>query len=644
MCGIVGIKTRTDYPNVGEIIRMRDILSYRGPDDCGHKVFEQDRVALGHRRLSILDISPAGAQPMSDPSGKLWIVHNGEVYNYVELRTQLASHGYKFQTGTDTEVILAAYDFWGAECVERFNGMFAFALWDNRQKQLLLARDRLGIKPLYYFWDGDRFLFASEIKAILAVLRETPEVDVALIDQYMNFGYVPGAHTLFKGIMRLLPGHFLAIGEDDCRMRKYWDFEFEPGNNDDGRKKLSHYVEELQELFDDAVKLRLRSDVPLGIFLSGGLDSSAVVARLAAGGCERLKTFSVAYDFGNEFDETHYARLVSDRFRTDHHEFVVEPQEFRDIIPEFIWHMDEPVAEAAAISLYHIAKLAKNHVTVVLSGEGSDELFAGYDFYYYMQMIEKYRGVTTTGLRRNVARLWPRAARLNKIRKYLNLSTLPLAQRYRGISTYEESGKRALYNREFRQLTRSPHLEASEFLAGLFAHTDQNDALSRMLYFDTKTWLVDDLLIKADRMTMANSLELRVPFLDHRVVEYAATLPSSCKMNGRTPKYILKKMLSDSLPPEIIHRKKMGFPTPLKRMFEKDLFGYARDILLSTSFTQRGYFNKRAVETLLDRHRQQTEDNHRLIWQLLVLEEWHRTFADVQNLDAAAPVAVQDVS
>lgn len=625
MCGIVGIFDPKSESLKTEILKMRDVVSYRGPDGADFVVDEIDGVALGHRRLSILDLSDAGNQPMTDASRSYIIVHNGEVYNYIELRKELERFGYVFRSNTDTEVILAAYDKWGTDCLRRFNGMFAFAIWDKKREQLFLARDRLGIKPLYYYLDKDRLFFASEVKSILKSLRNNSQLNLNLIDQYMSFGYVPGENTMFKGIKRLFPGHYIVFDGNILIKRKYWDFEF---NNFEDHG-IRCYIHTLKDLLNSSIDLRLRSDVPLGIFLSGGIDSSAVVALLAPRVNERLKTFSVAYDFGSEFNETNYARIVAQQFNTDHHEFVVSPAEFMDFIPEYIYHMDEPVTESAAISLYYIAKMAKDYVTVVLSGEGSDELFAGYDFYHYNTVIEKLQKIFGGNRISSVISACSSVLPDNKIKKYLDMTLLPLNIRYKGISTYGEKVKKILYTPEFEShLIDNEDNSIEEFLHHLFEKTKNNDVLSRMLYFDTKTWLVDDLLIKADRMSMAPSLELRVPFLDHRIVEFASTIPSKYKLKGKDVKFILKEMLQGILPNEIVYRKKMGFPTPLKIMFKKDLYAYAVETLLSQKAVERNYFKSNEIKRILDEHRKGIRDNHRLIWQLLVLEEWHRRFVD----------------
>jgi asparagine synthase (glutamine-hydrolysing) len=626
MCGIAGIIDPNTAPDPGKIEAMMAAMPYRGPDGDGRICFEPDGIALGHRRLSILDLSSAGAQPMASDDQQFWLIHNGEVYNYLEIRRDLQALGWKFRSGTDTEVVLAAYQQWGAACVERFMGMYAFAIWDRAKRELFAARDRLGIKPLYFTETaGGGLLFASEVKAILAVRGGRGEVDVPLIDAYMDFGYVPGEDTLHRGIRRLLPGHTLRWSGGRTVVSNYWDLRF---GQDGARSQVSleESITRTNQLLSESVALHLRSDVPLGVFLSGGLDSSAVVALLSREVRRNLNTFSVAWDFGPDYDETPYAREVARAFGTDHHEIRVTPQQFRDFLPDFIWHMDEPVTEAAAISLYYVSKLARERVVVCLSGEGSDELFAGYDFYTYNLAIERARRWLGGGIFRGLAQLAARVRRLAKFRKYLDLAGRPLSERYRGISSYEPADKRALYSSGFAARTAQGAERCGAFIEGLFAYSRDWDPLSRMLHFDTKTWLVDDLLIKADRMSMATSIELRVPFLDHRLVEHAASLPSDFKIRRGDTKFILKRCLAGQLPPGILRRRKMGFPTPLKIMLRGPLFDYARDLLLSRPAIERGYFERGAVEKLLLEHRSGRADHHRRIWQLAVLEEWHRRF------------------
>lgn len=623
MCGIAGLIKYKNGDIGTEIEIMRDVFPYRGPDDKGSWVHPSEKIALGHRRLSILDTTSAGHQPMQDDDNGLIIVFNGEIYNYLEIKEELKSKGYNFRTGTDTEVILKAFAEWAEDCLHHFNGMFAFAIWQESEKRLFIARDRLGIKPFYYFENKEGFYFASEIKAINAILPEPLSLKDELIDTFMSFGYIPGESTLLKGVKRLLPGYCMfknAFDNNQAIPKKYWDLKFNVKED----KGEQYYLENARILLDNSIDLRLRSDVPLGIFLSGGIDSSTVVGLLAPKVSKSLKTFSVAYDFGSHFNEMSYARQVAKEFNTDHHEIFITPDDFRNFIPEFIHLMDEPVTESAAISLYYVSKLAKEQVTVVLSGEGSDEIFGGYDLYKYMNILDKYFrifGETITGLIADLSRkLLPEG---NKFEKYLTLGALPLEKRYKGISTYEESIKYRLYRNDFANHCENDNNEVQKnFLDKLFAQTENLDCLSRMLYFDTKTWLVDDLLIKADRMSMAASLELRVPFLDYRLVEFAAAMPSSYKIRNGQGKYLLKEMMKNILPEQIISRKKMGFPTPLKLMFENELYDYVRNILLAPATGISNYFKISFVKELLEEHFYQKRDHHRVLWQLLVFELW----------------------
>lgn len=622
MCGIAGIVNTAITPTIAEIGAMIADIAYRGPDGADQICLDPDGVALGHRRLSILDLSEAGKQPMTTKNGRLWVVYNGEIYNYLEIRKDLELLGCTFYSSSDTEVLLQAYEQWGPACLQRFMGMYAFAIWDREKRELFAARDRLGIKPFYYQETVQGILFASEIKSILALQTRPRAIDLSLIDAYMDFGYVPGEETLHKGIKRLLPGHMLIWRDNRTTLTPYWNLSF--GEQCD--EGITACAEKLKRFLQDSIALHLRSDVPLGVFLSGGLDSSAVVSLLSPGASCGLKTFSVAYDFGPSYDETRYAREVARAFSTDHYEIRISPKQFLDFIPNYIWHMDEPVTEAAAISLYYVSKLAREHVVVCLSGEGSDELFAGYDFYNYNLAIEKARRLFGSKIFQQLAGLIRKLERFSKIRKYLELASYSLEERYRGISTYERSKKLRLYSDGYAKYVAEGNACLRMFIEKLFNYSRNWDILSRMLYFDIKTWLVDDLLIKADRMSMATSIELRVPFLDHRLVEYAATLPSRYKIHGLQTKFILKHILQGRLPQNIIKRRKMGFPTPLEIMFRGELFDYAYDVLLSTQAIGRGYFDRSMIEHLLFDHRTGKANNHRAIWQLVVLEEWHRKF------------------
>jgi asparagine synthase (glutamine-hydrolysing) len=601
---------------------MAQVMAHRGPDADG---FHFDAfAALAHRRLAIIDLSERGRQPLFSENGRFAIVFNGEIYNYLELRQTLQQTGHCFRTDTDTEVLLVLYEKEGRECLARLNGMFTFAIWDKDTQELFVARDRIGIKPLYYVETAEGLVFASEAKALFEYPGVSTAVDEREVDTFMTFGYVPGERTLFRGIRKLLPGHSLRVTRQGIATSEYWDVQYLP----DWSRSSEDTAEELHALLLDAMRIHLRSDVPVGVFLSGGLDSSAVVSLLSESGISGIKTFSIAYrDGGEAFDETPYARRVSDHFGTEHHVLYAEPAQFQDFIPDYVWHMDEPVTEAAALSLYFVSKELRRFVTVALSGEGSDELFAGYQIYNYMRGIELYRRLPAS-IRKAIVE--PMLALLpgQKLRKYARLSQLPLEQRYLGVSLHDPAEKSAIYSAEFSRRAARPDSPLTPF----YARTKDLDPLTRMLYSDLKTWLVDDLLIKADKMTMANSVELRVPFLDHRVVEFAATIPSHMKSHGGEVKWILKKAVGKQLPQEIVRRAKVGFPTPLAIMFRSDLSSYLKDLLLSRRHLERGYFERNQVERLIAEHTSEVRDNHKILWQLVVLEEWHRRFVDSHSV------------
>jgi len=631
MCGIAGIYNfRSGRPVApSELRAMGSSMAHRGPDDEGY--YEEGPLGLAHKRLTILDTSRRGRQPMFTEDGQLAITFNGEVYNFLELRAELEAAGHTFQTATDTEVLLRLYQVEGEDMLDKLNGMFAFAIWDRRSKRLFIARDRLGIKPLYFTVGAEGLAFASEIKALLAIAPGKPKVNLEMLDAYMSVGYVPTERTLFQGIEKLQPGWCMTVDRDGPRGRQYWDLkpETEEMSEDECvRRSLG--------LLRDSVRLQLRSDVPLGVFLSGGVDSSAVVALMHEMGIRDIRTFTVAYDFGPEYDETRYARQVAEKFGTIHREVFVTPQEFRDFIPSLVWHMDEPVTESAAISLFFVSKLAREDVTVVLSGEGSDEVFGGYPIYKYMHALERYR-LLPPALRQKLIN--PLLNRLGgKWGKYTDLSDQPLAKRYTGVSFYDTPVKDALYRPEIKSLFNGSAMPG--LVGRYYDRTEGLDPLLRMMYLDVKSWLPDDLLIKADKMTMATSVELRVPFLDHRLVELGGRIPPRLRIKGWETKYILKKALEPYLPKEILYRGKMGFPTPLAMMFKSELRGYVEEVLGSDRFADRGYFRPEAVRSMLREHAAGERDHHRVLWQLLVLEEWHRKLIDgdvAPELATAAP-------
>lgn len=620
MCGIAGIYNFKSENTVNEsdIETMTSVIHYRGPDGDG--IYTSGAIGLGHKRLTIIDTSERSNQPMSSASGKQTLCYNGEVYNYLELAESLISQGVGFRTSSDTEVILELIRSKGTDALKSLNGMFAFAYWDETTKTFFLARDRVGIKPLYYKETHEGIVFASEIKSLLVNSPNTEStVNRGLIDSYMSLGFCPSNETLFEGIHKVPPGHVLTIKDGEVVLEQYWDMKFEK-HYDLGEK---HYIKETQRLFEDAVKLQLRSDVPLGVFLSGGVDSSSVVAMMSKLGVRNIKTFSVAWDYGKDFDETQYARQVSEQFNTDHTEYFMTATEFKKFLPQYIRHMDEPVTEAAAISLYYLAVKTKEKVTVVLSGEGADEVFGGYSIYKYLQVVENYK--KTPKILKNI--LNPILRRLGaKLTKYADLSEIELEQSYAGVSFYETKQKQALYSNEFKGEALNSNI--FQRLKPYYDKVSNQDAQSKMQYVDIKSWLVDDLLIKADRMSMAASLELRVPFLDHRFLDFAASMPSKYRNKHYESKYILKKAMEPYLSKDILYRKKQGFPTPLAIMFQTDLKDYVTDIIDSEKAHSRGYFNKSEIQRLINEHSKKERDHHKILWQLLVLELWHREFID----------------
>jgi asparagine synthase (glutamine-hydrolysing) len=632
MCGICGIAgtSPSELIDPATLVRMRDVMEYRGPDDAGSYIGEG--IGLAMRRLSIIDIS-GGRQPMSNHDGSLWIVFNGEIYNYLELRKQHLST-YPFKTESDTEVILHLYEKFGVDCVNHLNGMFAFAIWDARKQELFLARDRVGVKPLYYTIAQGTLLFASELKSLLQHPAVTVSVNSNALDEFMTFGYVQTPNTMISNIHRLPEGHVATWRRGHLYLRRYWDLKFEENTQRTERES----IDVLNELLADSIRLRLRSDVPIGVLLSGGIDSSAVTAMLARS-VNQVKTFSIGFDEGPAYNELTYARQIARQFGTDHHETIVSASAFTDCIPKSIYHMDEPVSDGASIPLYFVSALAAQHVKVVLAGEGSDELFGGYPIYRYMTLLERYRRLPQWVREHVTDRMFGQfPAGAIKLRKYASLARIPLERRYLGPHLYDREQRSSLYSAELKAtLNGYDAVAAVDPLWQTASHFP--DAISKMLYADTKSWLPNDLLIKADRMTMAHSIELRVPFLDYRLIEFAATLPSNYKIRGNQTKYILKQALTGVLPQNIIHRSKFGFPTPLERILRRSGASYMKDTLLSPTAIQRGNFQPQYVSNLIREHVDGIQDHHSILWRLIVLEEWHRHFADGAQITARAVAA-----
>jgi asparagine synthase (glutamine-hydrolysing) len=638
MCGIAGILDINSTPEKGLIQRMCRIMTHRGPDGEGYHI--RGPVALGHRRLSIIDLT-GGKQPMSNEDGTVWITFNGEIYNFQELRDDLIAKGHRFATRSDTEAIVHAYEEYGERCVERLRGMFAFAVWDSRAGKLFIARDRLGKKPVYYCHNGGRFLFASEIKAILQDEGVKRELDPKALADYLTYHYIPFPETIFKGIKKLEPGHVMTVelvessqqvkpaqpakpSQLTLSVEKYWDITYSP----DYSLSENDWVEALREKLREAVKIRLISEVPLGAFLSGGIDSSTVVALMSQVQSAPVKTFSIGFK-EEDFSELKYARQVAEKFGTEHHEFVVEPDAM-EVLPRLAWEFDEPFADSSAIPTYYVSKIARQQVTVILSGDGGDETFAGYRRYGWAQDMSKYDAIPTPlkkaffGL---PASLLPDGVKGKGALKHLSKGAF---ERYAGLNTFGESPylERLLSADTLATIRRTYKGRLPDFSAmeRFYKSCSASDYLTRIQYVDTKLYLSEDILTKVDRASMLCSLETRAPLLDQEVIELAARMPSSFKLSGGETKYILKKAMEGILPNEILYRKKMGFGVPLIHWFKKDLTEYARDLLLSKQSRERGLFNAKHVETVLDTHQKKGRDLSARIWALLFFEQWCRNW------------------
>ncbi len=627
MCGICGQVTlsSTEPVDARVVASMATALRHRGPDDDG---FYCDRqVVLGHRRLSIIDLS-TGAQPLSNEDGTVWVVYNGEIYNFKQLRKDLLSKGHVFRTYSDTEVIVHLYEDYGEACVSKLQGMFAFALWDARYQILLIARDRVGIKPLYYVVNAQRLSFASEIKALIADPDLKLEVDAQAVDKLLTYFYIPGRETLLRNVYKLEPGHYLTVRNSRVQIKKYWDLRFAAplwkGNVDAA-------VAELTDLIQETVRDHMISDVPVGVLLSGGLDSTSLLSFAVQDRTEDVKTFTIGFAGAGVVDERPYARLAARVFGNKHYETTITAREFLDFLPKYVWHMEEPVCEPPAVSLYYVSKTAREHVKVLLSGEGGDEAFAGYRNYRNIVWMERARAAAGA-CAKPTARLlrWAACAAAHRgLANYSRLMNLSLGQYYYSRTSGPFSGfnriKPALYTNEF--CGRVSAARSHEFVRSLFAEVQNQPALNQMLYVDTKTWLPDDLLVKADKMTMANSVELRVPLLDHKILEFAARLPADYKIKGFTTKYILRRAFRGRVPRAILSRKKVGFATPFAGWLLNELREFTHDVLTDRRTLERGYFNKQQFAAFLNRAAGD-EGYANEVFSLITLELWHRAFID----------------
>ena len=625
MCGICGkLNFELDRKvDAGLLRRMTDAIAHRGPDGQGE--YFSGPVGLGHRRLSIIDLN-TGDQPMSNEDGTVWVVYNGEIYNFEELRADLVARGHRFKSTTDTEVIVHLYEELGDACVAKFRGMFAFALWDDRNKRLLIARDRVGIKPLYFAHTSRSLVFGSELESILEDPDVVRRVDAEAIDRFLTYYYVPGDRTLFQGIRKLPPAHYLTVERGIVRTHEYWDLPTEPAST---ARSYDDAKAELEGLLSQTVADHLISDVPVGVLLSGGVDSTGVLSHAVKHSDQPLHTFTMGFEGQGFADERPYARLGADAFGTEHHEISMAASDFRDFLPRYVWRMEEPVCEPPAIALYFVSRLARNTgVKVVLSGEGGDEAFGGYQTYRNLLLLERQEGVWQPRPARSLARNACAERRGGTpVRSLCRHGVATPADYYfsRTASPFTGFNRRKpeLYSDSFlRRVDGAPSAEPTR---QLFERIPHGSNLQQMLYVDSKSWLPDDLLIKADKMTMATSVELRVPLLDFRVLEFAGSLPDSFKVSGWRLKRILKDVLSGSVPSAILERKKTGFPVPYASWMRLALREYVHDTVLSPTSALRDFFEPTAIARVV----QQQADSGRgskELFSLLVLELWHQQF------------------
>jgi asparagine synthase (glutamine-hydrolysing) len=633
MCGIAGIVSadRLGPDDGARAVAMRDIISYRGPDGAG--LYTDDRAVLAHRRLSIVDLA-GGHQPLSNETGDVWVTYNGEIYNHADVRPHLEAAGHAYRTRSDTETIVHAYEQWGDDCVHRFRGMFAFGIWDARRRRLLLVRDRLGVKPLYWAQVGDRLLFASEIKAILESRLIAPRPNRAVFSEVLATRGTAGVETMFEGIYKLLPGHRLIFENGRVRTERYWELPLDGPDPELDRLPDADVIDRFRVLLKESVRLRLMSDVPLGMFLSGGIDSSAIAALMAREIDRPVDTFSVAFA-DRRFSELEYARVVARAIGANAHEIVIDDCDFFTALPRLIWHEDEPIAHPSSVPLHFVSMLARRHVTVVLTGEGSDELLAGYGKYpraiinWHAGTV--YESMVPAALRTTIARsVVPRLP--GRAGQYARRSFLAMPRNVAAMFLDNFAGVPV---RQQHELLSPETIAGDDPYASSLAYFQQvngaTSILGRLLHTDIKTYLVE-LLMKQDQMSMSASIESRVPFLDHVLVEFAARLPDRLKLRGFTTKRILREAIRGLLPDEILSRRKMGFPVPFAQWTRVQWQPVVRDVLLDRRTRERGFINTAAVERLLDAHREGTVNGGDAIWALMNFELWFRTFIDGQGV------------
>jgi asparagine synthase (glutamine-hydrolysing) len=622
MCGICGIVARDGSPVAEPTLdAMIAVLRHRGPDGSGR--FVDGEVGLGHLRLSIIDVE-GGSQPIDNETGTLQVVFNGEIYNFVELREELEAFGHRFKTRSDTEVIVHAYEQWGRDCVRRFNGMFAFALWDSVERELFIARDHLGIKPLYYVDLGNRILFASEIKALLQDRSCPREVDVEALAELFTFRYVPSPGTLFKGIRKLTPGHWMTISRRGTEIQRFWTW----APREHSLRSESALVEEYQALLEDAVRLQLRSDVPLGLFLSSGIDSGALLAIMSKHSYGPVRAFTIGFEGGETSNEVDDARALAGMFGATHDVMMVAPDDYQSYYERYLWDLEEPVGNETAAAFYFVSKITSTQVKVALTGQGADEPWAGYKRYIGAKLSAYYSRVPV-GVTESVASLVTKVpGRFERLKRgAVALGEPDVLTRFAKIySFFSEDMKRQLFGDSLKSYLSATRHDPKEALRWLQQDVDGMDPLSQMLYIDTRSNLPDDLLMVGDKMSMANSLEARVPFLDYRLVEFIETLPGGLKLNGLTGKYLHKKALEKWLPTSVVWRKKKGFANPVEHWFREKMRPFVEECLLSRDSANARYFDQQYIRRMLQLDRDGKEQFRRHIYLLVSFELWHRRF------------------
>lgn len=626
MCGVCGLvyndPSRRPSPDV--LDAMCRTLAHRGPDDQGVEILGP--AGIGMRRLSIIDLS-AGHQPLSNEDGSVWIVFNGEIYNYRELRRSLESAGHTFRTHTDTETLVHGYEEWGADLFQRLNGMFGFALWDSRNRRLLIGRDRLGIKPMYYSHDPERLIFGSEIKAILQAPDIDKTIDLEALNNFLTFEYIAAPKSIFRKIRKLRPGHYLIYENGDVSVHRYWALEPEEKHWTE-----SEASERLRELMADSVRLRLVSDVPLGAFLSGGIDSTIVVSQMARLTDRPVKTFSIGFR-ESSYNELTYARAVANKYETDHHEFTIEADAL-ELTEKLTRHLDEPFGDFSIFPTYLVSKMARDHVTVCLSGDGGDELFGGYDTYRAHRFDRRfYRHVPAVIRNRMIAPLAEalpptkqKKGTINSIKRYVEGAGLPGSLHHaRWMTFLRESDRDQLFSAE--TLDAIQDSDPYEPIHAFSLPSRTLDEVTRTGYIDVNTYLTDDILVKVDRMSMAASLEARVPFLDHRIVEFAFTLPPHLKMHGFKTKVLPNRAFWDEMPTEVQNRDKQGFSIPIKNWIRCELKSMMTDLLEPSRIRNQGLFDPDTIQKLMDAHLKGEENHSHRLWALMMFQQWHDLYA-----------------